>query len=266
MAQNVVLDSLLFKRGEERNRSQVIPRSGEPIFVTDTKELYVGDGVTPGGNLIGALRVNGEAADGEVALFDGSTGKRLRSISKDKLLDGYVTNTALETRLTVQLQVQVDSAKAADNSTLLNGRKDYVTTDLKTDSFREDDSQKLSSARAVYLLNQEVDTQLKLRDTAIAAKLDKSSVINSVSSTATTSPCSAAAVKQAYDLALGVQQLIPATQATAQSALTTATNAAQAAQSARSAPDLATERKRVITISPLAPSGTPDEGTLWVQV
>lgn len=37
------------RRGLEANRLNYTPQLGEPVFTTDTKELYIGDGVTPGG-------------------------------------------------------------------------------------------------------------------------------------------------------------------------------------------------------------------------
>ena len=40
------------RRGLEANRTSYTPQVGEPTFTTDTKELYIGDGVTPGGILV----------------------------------------------------------------------------------------------------------------------------------------------------------------------------------------------------------------------
>lgn len=108
--------------------------------------------------------------------------------------------------------------------------------------------------------------QFKIRDDAIALKIDKSSVVNSVTSTSSVLPCSANAVKQAYDMAYGAQQVATSSQTLAQTAIATGTAAGSAAQAARSAPDLPMERKRVITISTNPASGTPDEGTIWIQI
>lgn len=41
-----------FRRGTHANRTGIIPSQGEPIWSTDTKSLYIGDGSTLGGNLI----------------------------------------------------------------------------------------------------------------------------------------------------------------------------------------------------------------------
>lgn len=37
------------KRGVEANRSTVTPSTGEPLYTTDTRRIYVGDGSTAGG-------------------------------------------------------------------------------------------------------------------------------------------------------------------------------------------------------------------------
>jgi hypothetical protein len=41
-----------FRRGTDAQRTAVTPAAGEPIWVTDTDELYVGDGSTPGGVIV----------------------------------------------------------------------------------------------------------------------------------------------------------------------------------------------------------------------
>lgn len=40
------------RRGLESGRTSITPESGEPIWVTDEKKLYVGDGSTAGGILV----------------------------------------------------------------------------------------------------------------------------------------------------------------------------------------------------------------------
>ncbi len=44
--------TIQLKRGLESNRSGVTPALGEPIYTTDERKLYIGDGVTAGGNLL----------------------------------------------------------------------------------------------------------------------------------------------------------------------------------------------------------------------
>ena len=44
---------LKLRRGTNADRSGITPAEGEPIYTTDTKKLYVGDGTTAGGTEIG---------------------------------------------------------------------------------------------------------------------------------------------------------------------------------------------------------------------
>lgn len=41
--------ALKIRRGPNSERGTIVPVQGEPIFTTDTKELFIGDGETPGG-------------------------------------------------------------------------------------------------------------------------------------------------------------------------------------------------------------------------
>ena len=56
------MSTLQFRRGVAANRSPVTPAVGEPLFTTDTKQLFVGDGATAGG--IGVAPVNSPAFTG----------------------------------------------------------------------------------------------------------------------------------------------------------------------------------------------------------
>jgi hypothetical protein len=41
-----------FRRGTDAERQSITPKPGEPLYVTDTGQVYVGDGTTQGGNLV----------------------------------------------------------------------------------------------------------------------------------------------------------------------------------------------------------------------
>lgn len=43
---------LKIRRGPESQRLSITPTVAEPIYTTDTKQVYMGDGTTPGGNLM----------------------------------------------------------------------------------------------------------------------------------------------------------------------------------------------------------------------
>jgi hypothetical protein len=42
-------NQIQIRRGVEANRGGVTPAAAEPIWITDAKRLYIGDGITPGG-------------------------------------------------------------------------------------------------------------------------------------------------------------------------------------------------------------------------
>jgi len=44
--------TLQFRRGTDSDRLTITPAIGEPIYTTDTKSLYIGDGSTAGGTLV----------------------------------------------------------------------------------------------------------------------------------------------------------------------------------------------------------------------
>ena len=49
MATTTTITKMLFRRGNDSDRQQTILSSGEPGWALDTKRLWIGDGVTPGG-------------------------------------------------------------------------------------------------------------------------------------------------------------------------------------------------------------------------
>jgi hypothetical protein len=68
--------ALRLRRGTqaERDDAGFIPDSGEPVWTIDTKRLYIGDGTTPGGNLIQASGGGGGSITG---ITDTTTGSVL---------------------------------------------------------------------------------------------------------------------------------------------------------------------------------------------
>jgi len=65
--------SLQLRRGTDSDRLSIIPASGEPLFTTDTKKFYIGDGVTPGGLLLAdanAADSNGQSVFATIEYVD----------------------------------------------------------------------------------------------------------------------------------------------------------------------------------------------------
>jgi hypothetical protein len=54
---------LILKGGTEVDRVTFIPAVNELIYTTDTKKLYVGDGITYGGNLVSGTTTGGSSVD-----------------------------------------------------------------------------------------------------------------------------------------------------------------------------------------------------------
>lgn len=81
--------ALRLRRGTEAERITITPQAGELIYVLDTKKVYVGDGLTPGGNpidtTVGALSIDDltdvntsgavSPADGEALVWDAGAGE-----------------------------------------------------------------------------------------------------------------------------------------------------------------------------------------------
>jgi hypothetical protein len=62
------------RRGVEAQRSAVTPDVGEPIFTTDTLQLFIGDGATAGGLFVGGGSAAGyvQKLRGTVAIASGA--------------------------------------------------------------------------------------------------------------------------------------------------------------------------------------------------
>lgn len=221
------------KRGVEANRASVTPKVAEPIFTTDEKELYIGDGTTPGGIPVGTVKPSGSIVADAIALFKDTTGKVLYAITKSDFLKGYATEQYVANHVATSVPaIEVDKAKVAakaDDADALKGRSDYLIPDIITDSYQEDDTSKVVSASGIKSLW----TSLKgLIDGLSTTKLDKTDVTSSLASTSTSKALSAAAGKTINDKV--------GTNATnIQTALTTAQKASQDVQAAKASGDAA---------------------------
>jgi hypothetical protein len=101
--------ALRLRRGTDAQRQLITPAQGELIFVTDTTELYIGDGTTVGG-----VRITGEVVnqlvqlndvdaalpqDGDILVYDSATGdwvsqelpiEDLSNVDASGAIDGHV--------------------------------------------------------------------------------------------------------------------------------------------------------------------------------
>jgi hypothetical protein len=79
--------ALKIRQGLEAGRTGFVPESGELIYTTDDKLVYVGDGITPGGNIISS----GGVADGNttygISVETAVSGANLRLTGSDTSTD-----------------------------------------------------------------------------------------------------------------------------------------------------------------------------------
>jgi len=140
--------ALQLRRGLSTNRTSITPATGELIYTTDTKLVYVGDGTTAGGNVIsgggggitdivndttpqlgGALDVNGykivSAGNANIEIDPAGTG--------DIILHGNLTiNEAGNITKTGQLNISPTTLTSfGNNSTLVDGNV-YITRNSYT--------------------------------------------------------------------------------------------------------------------------------------
>ena len=74
--------AIKLRRGLNADRITITPESGEPLWTTDTKLLYIGDGTTVGGNPVGGGTGDvvgpSSSVNNRVVFFDGTTGKLIK--------------------------------------------------------------------------------------------------------------------------------------------------------------------------------------------
>lgn len=86
--------ALKFRRGTNAGRTAITPAEGEPIFTTDTKSLFIGDGTTAGGVLI-----TGGVSDGDKGDITVSGGGATFTIDNDAVTYAKMQNVSATSRL-----------------------------------------------------------------------------------------------------------------------------------------------------------------------
>lgn len=200
------------KRGSEAKRTSITPKVGEPIMTTDTKELFIGDGTTAGGIAVGTVKTTGSVTADSVALFADATGKLLKSIPKATFLNGYATTASVTAAINSAVPgIKVNNAVSADSSKdalKLNGRSDYLTDDVLTSSYLEDDVAKIVTAAGVKALHDKLNN----------GKIDKTSITAALNDTSTSKVLSALGAKTLKDAIDTIQSSLQSTSQIATSA------------------------------------------------
>ena len=140
--------ALRLRRGTEAERITITPQAGELIYVLDTKKVYVGDGLTPGGNPIdtnvGALSIDDltdvntsgavSPADGEALVWDAGAGewqpKPVLTLETDPTVSGdlKVNIVAQDSTLLVDTFSGLIRGEILTNNVGLNGLNPTITS------------------------------------------------------------------------------------------------------------------------------------------
>jgi hypothetical protein len=120
MAQTIKL-----RRGLAADRTSITPVSGEPIYVTDAKKIYIGDGTTAGGN--------GVVMDSETTVVSAGAGDAGKIVKLDAAgkVDVSVLPAAVTSGVSYKGEVdasQADPAAAGVSGTPEDGWMYYVAT------------------------------------------------------------------------------------------------------------------------------------------
>jgi hypothetical protein len=157
---------LRLRRGTDSTRTSITPIQGEPIYTTDTKKLFIGDGTTAGGVEIGGTTVS-NSGDNRVITSDGtSTGLVAESNLSFNGTQLTVTGSIIATSLTGSLQgsssysnQSLSSSFATNSSTasyVLNAVSASFATNSSTASYvlnAVSSSFSTNASTASYVLN-----------------------------------------------------------------------------------------------------------------
>lgn len=125
--------ALLLRRGLESDRLSITPEEGELIYVTDTKLIYIGDGVTPGGILVasgGTSSPSLSLAVSNVTVGEGT------SVTFTLTTVGISNGTSVPYTVTGVTSDDIDGVSLTGNFIVISSTSDVtfnITADLTTE-------------------------------------------------------------------------------------------------------------------------------------
>jgi hypothetical protein len=129
--------ALQIRRGTDAERQGITPLAGELIYTTDTKKLYVGDGVTAGGNQVDTTLSAQYLAVPSNITPDASNSRDIGSTSA-KWRTGYFQGLQVDEEITA---VSINgNVVGNDSSVLVNVSNGRVTATSKGDLLASDDT------------------------------------------------------------------------------------------------------------------------------
>lgn len=100
---------LQFRRGDDADRTSITPLSGEPLWIEDTQELYIGDGSTAGGVLITGGGGGGGAPTNATYITQTSNGTLTNEQALASLATGILKNTTTTGVLSIAVGADLPS-------------------------------------------------------------------------------------------------------------------------------------------------------------
>ena len=129
--------ALQIRRGTDAERLGITPLAGELIYTTDTKKLYVGDGVTAGGNQVDTTLSAQYLSVPSNITPDASNSRDIGTVSA-KWRTGYFQGLQVDEEITA-LSIN-GNVVGNDSSVLVNVSNGQVTATSKGDVLASDDT------------------------------------------------------------------------------------------------------------------------------
>lgn len=142
--------SIQVLRGPVSRVNTITPGLGEPLWVTDTFEFRVGDGITQGGIPLSFVKTFGAVSAGQVALWTSTD--NIEGVDKATFLAGYATETFVNNGLSLKLGTSDKAADSflADNAGLLDGQLPtfYLNTSQRSSSISSTSTTNVATSQA----------------------------------------------------------------------------------------------------------------------
>jgi len=151
--------ALKLRRGLSTNRTDIVPAEGELIYTTDTKSIYVGDGATPGGNVVTSSGGGGGEITG---ITDNTTGPVITlndtnvTLDVDLNLGGDLDITSYQINGDGDISITGDITASGVGTGIITANtliSDSIVSNLTGSVFGDDSSPILDAVNATLFAN-----------------------------------------------------------------------------------------------------------------